>query len=1264
MAHATGISSDTIPMDDDALSIRFLYRPIVFLEPERVVSPPSWLDYTPFAFWIIDALRPSNLVELGCHSGNSYASFAQAVQTLGLPAACYAVDTWQGDPHAGFFDETVFEEWSGYHDRRFSAFSRLIRATFDEAVEHFADGSIDLLHIDGYHTFEAVSHDFETWRSKLSPRGVVLCHDINVREKDFGAWRLWDRLRDEFPCFEFLHGSGLGVLGIGHDLPDAVRWLLSLRAQSPEAVNIVRLFFSRLGAAVLNRYAAAEHERAVRAELTSRDEQLAHLTTEAATLGDSLKAAEDALVTRTVDAEQLASSLGSRDAQLARGAEEAARLESEITSLQERVSTLSNDLNVRNGWLAHATDAVATLKGELAESERRLTAVQTDASRLSEALSVAEEAIAIRTADAERRSASLRARDAELEEGTHEIARLVSTISGLRKRINALSAALDARDAQIAHLKRDVEAIPRALGERDRIIRGLDGEASAAVEHLRRETDRLHQETTRRRSFEAVLTWAQGQVAELSHREASQRTGLLSELRTLSRALGMAVRSAGWRTEVLARSWRIASRPRRLRDFRVIEASLLFDEAYYLKCHPRAAASGSALLHFVLEGEREGCDPHPLFSTSYYTGQIYEVARGSNAFRHYLTRGWRTGCAPHPLFDPAYYLAQNPDAAREGGNPLKHYLEQGASARRSPHPLFDIDFYLRENPDVVDKGIDPLIHFLVTGAREGRRPNPWFDCAYYLEANPDVAADDRNPLAHFIQFGWREGRKPSTAFDVEDYLARYPDVRASGENPLVHYVLHGRAQGRPAIGEPHHRPSGERRNGTSRIELRTCSLAPHCDNQPTVVVVSHVGPERPRAGNEYRVRRMLCWYQKQGYRIIPIIAPLPGEELTRESLERTAGEFGNAVQCHRDGSVEYILRAQPDVLASLNGMFTSSFADLLGEEVGASAREHELLHLERLFCHDTVISAVLHLQRALGPHVLQVEYIWMTRLLPLVRGNVLKVVDTHDVFSSIQQKVTLFGLRDIVIEPHEEADRLGRADLALAIQDDERAELMRLAPSVPVITAGVDFDVVGDGGGRAATAQNILYVASNNPRNRKGLDDFLSLAWPRIHRVVPQAELLVLGTVADALATRAAPGVRAIGPVDDLTAWYPDAALVINPAVAGTGLKIKILEALCHFRPVVTWPTGVEGLDPRLAARCLVVRDWYEFSEQVISVLTRPPGGWFTADDRSAIAELVAPEHVYASVDSAFRAFFDQHARAAEAVGVMARTGGSPTGTQ
>ena len=79
-------------------------HPIIFEEPESVKPESAWIEHIPFAFFLVDILKPEILVELGVHTGNSYNAFCQAVKTLQTKTSCYGIDTWQGEAHAGYYD--------------------------------------------------------------------------------------------------------------------------------------------------------------------------------------------------------------------------------------------------------------------------------------------------------------------------------------------------------------------------------------------------------------------------------------------------------------------------------------------------------------------------------------------------------------------------------------------------------------------------------------------------------------------------------------------------------------------------------------------------------------------------------------------------------------------------------------------------------------------------------------------------------------------------------------------------------------------------------------------------------------------------------------------------------------------------------------------------------------------------------------------------------------------------------------------------------
>ncbi len=217
----------------------------LFWRPSRLGVESAWYGHVPFAHWVVAAHRPRSIVELGTHNGVSYAAFCEAVLRCRLDARCMAIDTWQGDEHAGFYGSEVLDDLQRFHDQRYGGFSTLHRARFQDALGVVPDGSVDLLHIDGRHRHADVLADFTSWRAKLSPRGVVLFHDTNVRHGDFGVWKLWAQLREQGATFEFLHAHGLGVLAYGEKVSGPLAALCG--GLDPAEINTIRERFALLG---------------------------------------------------------------------------------------------------------------------------------------------------------------------------------------------------------------------------------------------------------------------------------------------------------------------------------------------------------------------------------------------------------------------------------------------------------------------------------------------------------------------------------------------------------------------------------------------------------------------------------------------------------------------------------------------------------------------------------------------------------------------------------------------------------------------------------------------------------------------------------------------------------------------------------------------------------------------------------------------------------------------------------------------------------
>ena len=201
------------------------------LNPDLAVSP--WQGHRDFAYDLVGFAQPRLIVELGVHYGCSYFAFCQAVKDRGLRTKVVGVDTWEGDEHCGLYGGEVYElvartRASFFDDDRFE----LRRGSFDQAAESFDEESIDLLHLDGLHTYDAVRSDFTAWLPQLAPDGIVLMHDI-AKSSGYESARFWEELKQAHPHFEFLNQWGLGILfpkgdrwyraGLAQGVPDKIR---------------------------------------------------------------------------------------------------------------------------------------------------------------------------------------------------------------------------------------------------------------------------------------------------------------------------------------------------------------------------------------------------------------------------------------------------------------------------------------------------------------------------------------------------------------------------------------------------------------------------------------------------------------------------------------------------------------------------------------------------------------------------------------------------------------------------------------------------------------------------------------------------------------------------------------------------------------------------------------------------------------------------------------------------------------------------------
>lgn len=228
-----------------------------------------------------------------------------------------------------------------------------------------------------------------------------------------------------------------------------------------------------------------------------------------------------------------------------------------------------------------------------------------------------------------------------------------------------------------------------------------------------------------------------------------------------------------------------------------------------------------------------------------------------------------------------------------------------------------------------------------------------------------------------------------------------------------------------------------------------------------------------------------------------------------------------------------------------------------------------------------------------------------------------------------------------------------RADAVLACSEDDAVSLRALAPGVPlqVVPNGVDL-AANLPSTQARDGNRLVFVGQMGwfP-NRDGVEWFLAEIFPRILAVRPATEFVLVGKPDDLhVPGRVASRVHLAGFVPDLRPVVRDAAVYVVPLRAGSGTRLKVLEAMALGKAIVTTTIGSEGIALQDGHEALFADDPQAFADAVLSLLDAP----LRAARLGAAARSCAEDHYgWDAIGKNLLAFYDDLLRA----GMLARVG-------
>ncbi len=257
-----------------------------------------------------------------------------------------------------------------------------------------------------------------------------------------------------------------------------------------------------------------------------------------------------------------------------------------------------------------------------------------------------------------------------------------------------------------------------------------------------------------------------------------------------------------------------------------------------------------------------------------------------------------------------------------------------------------------------------------------------------------------------------------------------------------------------------------------------------------------------------------------------------------------------------------------------------------------------------------------------APDVVHIDHLQMAQFVDFQAAPA-TVLDHHNVESMIIRRIAkssksipmrmYAGIEWPKLQAYE-LDICRRCDVVVTVSEEDKSTLQSMDSSlsnVYSVPIGVDVNyfqpVQRDRG-----SLNILSVGTMHwPPNVESMHYFYREVFPTVRQIVPGCTLTIAGQrpVQSILDLQSDPSVTVTGYVDDVRDISKNCGVFIVPLKSGSGVRVKILNALAMGLPVVSTSLGAEGLDVESGKHLLIADSPDDFARKVAEVLENPELG-------------------------------------------------------